>query len=209
MKPVLIGCEESQAVCIELRNLGVEAYSCDLLPCSGGAPEWHIQDDLFTVIDQLKPQALIAFPPCTHLAASGARHFEQKRQDGRQKQGIDFFMKIVNIPVKYKAIENPVGIMSKLYRKPDQIIQPYYFGDEAQKTTCLWLFNLPRLKHLAAPNLFESEVTHVQKGEFITTKSGKRMPKWYSDAAHKPNQRSKTFPGIARAMATQWAPYFK
>ena len=151
---VLLACEESQAVCKEFRKLGHEAYSCDIQECSGGYQEWHFKQDIFEAIE-MGWDIMIAFPPCTHLAVSGAAHFEKKRKDGRQQEGIDFFMKIVNAPIERIAIENPVGIMSKIYRKPDQVIQPYYFGDEAQKTTCLWLKNLPPLYHNAKPNLFD------------------------------------------------------
>lgn len=122
---ILLACEESQAVCIEFRKRGHEAYSCDILPCSGGHPEWHIQEDVLKVIHSQHWDMMIAFPPCTHLAVSGAAWFEQKRKDGRQQQGIDFFMQIVNAPIERIAIENPIGIMSKIYRKPDQVIQPY------------------------------------------------------------------------------------
>jgi site-specific DNA-cytosine methylase len=199
---VLLACEESQAVCIEFRKLGIEAFSCDIEDCTGNHPEWHIKDDVLNVIKQ-GWDLMIAFPPCTHLAVSGAKHFEQKIKDGRQQQAIDFFMKIVNAPINKIAIENPIGIMSNLYRKPDQIIQPYYFGDEAQKTTCLWFKNMPKLYHNEKPNLFDDNITHVGKGEFLTFSSGKRMPKWYSNGDG--NKRSKTFKGIAKAMATQWS----
>lgn len=190
---VLVACEESQAVCIEFRKLGHEAYSCDIQECSGGHPEWHIQDDAIDVSFYHEWDMMIAFPPCTHLAVSGAKHFEQKRKDGRQQQGVDFFMALVNVSIPKIAMENPVGIMSTLYRKPDCIIQPWQFGDSFQKTTCLWLKNLPPL--------FPTQI--VSSGEFITTPSGKRLPKWYSDNKSAKN-RSKTFPGIARAMAEQW-----
>lgn len=157
---------------------------------------------------------MIAFPPCTHLAVSGARHFEQKRKDGRQQQGIEFFMEMINAPIKRIAVENPIGIMSKMYKKPTQIIQPYYFGDEASKKTCLWLKNLPLLYHNSQPNLFDDKVTHVDKGEIVTFESGCKMPKWYADAWRLPKEersklRSKTFPGIAEAMANQWGYYLK
>ena len=201
---ILVACEESQAVTKELRKLGHQAFSCDILSCSGGDPEWHIQGD---VIEQLDKgwDMLIAFPPCTHLAVSGARHFAKKIADGRQQQGIDFFMKMVNAPIPKKAIENPIGIMSTKYRKPNQIIQPWQYGDKAQKSTCLWLEGLP--------NLIPTNI--VEKGEFVefVSKKGvkKRQPKWYFDALKKaktPQERStlrsKTFPGIAKAMATQW-----
>jgi hypothetical protein len=155
---------------------------------------------------------MISFPPCTHLAVSGAAWFEQKRIDGRQQEGIDFFMAMVNAPIKKIAIENPIGIMSTVYKKPTQIIQPYYFGDEISKKTCLWLKNLPPLYHNAQPNLFDDKVTHVGRGEMVTFESGCKMPKWYADAWLLPKEersklRSKTFPGIANAMATQWGKF--
>ena len=201
---ILVACEESQAVTKHLRVLGHEAFSCDILPCSGGHPEWHYQQDVFEVIEK-GWDVMIAFPPCTHLASSGARHFKKKIADGRQQQGVDFFMKLVNADIDRIAIENPVGVMSTKYRKPDQIIQPYQYGDKAQKSTCLWLKNLPKLE----------PTNIVEKGEFFefTSKKGekKRMPMWYYKAlqdAKTPEQRqtlrSKTFNGIARAMATQW-----
>jgi hypothetical protein len=207
---IIVGCEKTQAVCNELRKLGHNAFSCDTLPCSGGHPEWHLQMDIFEAL-KLRDWVLgIFFPPCTHLAVSGAAWFEQKRKDGRQQQGIDFFMALQNTDIPYTATENPVGIMSKIYRKPDQIIQPYYFGDEFQKTTCLWLKNLPPLYHNSEVNLFDDNITHVGKGEFIEFESGKRMAKWYAllrrDDA-RGDIRSKTFPGIAHAMATQWSEY--
>ena len=201
---ILVACEESQAVTIELRKLGHEAFSCDILDCSGGHPEWHIKGDVFKVIKK-DWDMMIAFPPCTHLATSGARHFTKKIADGRQQQGIDFFMKLINAPIERIAVENPIGIMSTKYRKPDQIIQPWQFGDKAQKSTCLWLKNLPKL--------VPTDV--VDKGEFFefTSKKGvkKKMAMWYYKAlleAKTPEQRStlrsKTFEGIAHAMATQW-----
>ena len=202
---ILVGCEESQAVTVELRKLGHDAYSCDLLPCSGGYPEWHIQDDIFKVIKGGMWDILICFPPCTDLAVSGARHFERKIADGSQQKSIEFFMALANCDIPKIAIENPIGIMSKKWRKPDQIIQPWQFGDKAQKSTCLWLKGLPKL--------VPTEI--VDKGEFFefTSKKGekKRMPMWYYKAlqdAKTPEQRrtlrSKTFQGIAKAMATQW-----
>ena len=205
MKRVLIACEESQAVTKEFRKLGFEAYSCDILPCSGGHPEWHLQKDIFEIIND-GWDLMIAFPPCTDLAVSGARHFERKIADGSQQKSIDFFMSIVNAPIKHIAIENPIGIMSKKYRKPNQIIQPWMFGDKAQKSTCLWLKNLPNL----------TPTNIVEKGEFFefVSKKGvkKRMPMWYYQALQKaktPEQRrtlrSKTFDGIAKAMAEQWS----
>ena len=204
---VLLACEESQAVCIEFRKRGHEAFSCDILPCSGGHPEWHIQGDVLEQLDK-GWDMMIAFPPCTHLAVSGAAWFEEKRKDGRQQEGIDFFMAFTKTNIPKWAIENPVGIMSNIYRKPNQIIQPYYFGDEAQKTTCLWLNGLPPLFHASATDLFNDKITHVDKGEFIEFASGKRMAKWYALLRPDENRggiRSKTFPGIAKAMAEQWS----
>jgi site-specific DNA-cytosine methylase len=189
---ILIACEESQAVTIEFRKLGIEAWSCDILECSGGHPEWHIQGD---VLEQLNKgwDAMIAFPPCTHLAVSGARWFPEKRKDGRQQQAVEFFMRIINAPIKHIAVENPVGIMSSMYRKPNQIIQPYYFGDTERKTTCLWLKNLPLLKptNIVAPIFSKSgySKTHLGYGKKNST------------------MRSKTFPGIAKAIATQWSEF--
>lgn len=213
---VLLACEESQAVCIEFRKLGHEAFSCDIQECSGGHPEWHYKEDVFEVIEK-GWDLMIAFPPCTHLAVSGAPHFEQKRKDGRQQEGIDFFMKMVNAPIDKIAIENPIGIMSNTYKLPNQIIQPYFFGDPFQKSTCLWLKNLPNLYHNSIPNLFGDEITHSNKNEleyfeWIDKKGNKkRQPMWYYEAfknaktkEERSKLRSKTFPGIAKAMAKQW-----
>ena len=203
---VLVACEESQVVTIAFRKRGHEAYSCDIIPCSGGHPEWHIQDDCLKHLDD-GWDIILAFPPCTHICVSGARWFEQKRKDGRQQQGIDFFMKFTNLKCPKVAIENPVGIMSRIYRKFDQIIQPYYFGDKAQKTTCLWLKGLPPLQHQAEPDLFTNKITHTDKGEMYISKSGKVIPKWYALLRADKNRatiRSKTFQGIANAMADQW-----
>jgi len=139
---------------------------------------------------------MIAFPPCTHLAVSGARWFAAKRADGRQQQAIDFFMELANANIPKIAIENPVGIMSTEWRKPDQIIQPWQFGHEATKTTCLWLKGLPQL----------TPANIVGKGERHITKSGRSLPKWYNlpPSEDRWKVRSKTFQGIADAMAQQW-----
>ena len=133
---ILVACEESQRVCMAFRARGHAAFSCDIIECSGDFPQWHIQDDVLNVIND-KWDRMIAFPPCTHLANAGGYWFEQKRKDGRQQQGIDFFMAMINAPIKEIAVENPLGIMSTIYRKPDQIIQPFYFGDNKRKATCL------------------------------------------------------------------------
>jgi hypothetical protein len=190
---VLVACEYSGRVREAFRKLGHNAWSCDLIP-SDDESEYHYQGDVFDLQDQ-HWDLMIAFPPCTHLAVSGAKHFAAKRADGRQQQGIDFFMDIVKLGEKIGryAVENPVGIMSTLWRKPDQIIQPWEYGDQAQKKTCLWLHDLPLL---VPTNI-------VDKGEFYVSPSGKKLPKWYSDNKSAKN-RSTTFQGIANAMAQQW-----
>ena len=192
---ILVACEESQRVTIAFRERGHEAYSCDILPCSGEHPEWHIQGDVLPLLNDAWDM-IIAFPPCTHLASSGARYFEQKRKDGRQKSGIDFFMKFTNISCEHVAIENPIGIMSTIYRKPDQIIQPYQFGHPYTKSTCLWLKGLPLLRPTEI--LQKPENGWVNQSFTIDGRYGGF--KNFNGAKN----RSKTFPGIAKAMAEQW-----
>jgi hypothetical protein len=201
-KKILIGCEESQAVTIEFRKLGFEAYSCDLLPCSGGHPEWHIQGDAVKEAYSGKYDMGIFFTPCTHLCVSGARWFPQKIADGRQQQGIDLFMSFANAPIDRISIENPIGIMSKVWRKPNQIIHPWMFGDKASKSTCLWLKNLPNLK---------PEIITKPELEYFNMPDGKRMEMWMykircldAKSGARSKAASKTFPGIAKAMAEQW-----
>lgn len=217
MPKILIACEESQAITIEFRKLGLEAFSCDLLPCSGEHPEWHYQRDVFEVINE-GWDMMIAHPPCTYLAVSGSQWlshpedknlpFEERRPHpkylNRRKDMLDsveFVKALYNAPIEHIAIENPIGLLSSRWRKPDQIVQPYMFGDEATKTTCLWLKNLPKL--------IPTQI--VSKGERTFFKSGKSHPKWYADALAKAKTkqerqtlRSKTFPGIAKAIAEQW-----
>ena len=202
-RSVLVSCEESQRVTIALRNEGIEAWSCDILPPSGGHSEWHLQED---VIPLLKKdwRALIAFPPCTHLATSGARWFKQKQADGRQQQGIDFFMAHALAKIPLICIENPVGIMSTRWREPDQIVHPWWFGDPFSKRTCLWLKGFPPLKPIIDIN-----DSNIDKGEFVDVGKGRKMAKWYNDAWKLPKEerskaRSKTFPGLAEQMAKQW-----
>ncbi|OYT57726.1 MAG: hypothetical protein B6U76_00020 [Desulfurococcales archaeon ex4484_217_2] len=184
---VLVACEESQAVTIELRRIGIEAYSCDIQECSGGYPEWHIQGD---VLVQLQRQwdGVLAFPPCTHLASSGARWFKEKQKDGRQEEAIKFFMEFTKLSCPW-MIENPIGIMSTHYRKPDQIIQPWMFGHGETKATCLWLHKLPPL---TPTNIVEGREARIHK-----------MP----PSKERSKLRSKTYKGIAKAMAEQWKEY--
>ena len=199
---VLVACEESQRVCIAFRERGHNAFSCDIEPCSGGHHEWHIMQDvipllngqcIFKTMDGIehpidgKWDLIVAFPPCTHLAVSGARYFEQKRKDGRQQQGIDFFMEFTKADCDKIAIENPIGIMSTHYRKPDQIIQPWMFGNGETKATCLWLKNLTKLE---PTNIVDGREQRIWK-----------MP----PGPERAKERSKTFLGIAKAMASQWS----
>lgn len=220
---ILVACEESQAVTIELRKLGHEAYSCDLIDCSGGHPEWHIKDDVFEVIKESSYDKIIAFPPCTHLTLAGARHFEKKRANGVQLENIRFFFEMWKVA---DCLENPMGIMNggkyikqwfpKIHKemtdakfpfKESQKIQPFEFGDPVKKTTCLWLKDLPKL---IGTNNVESEV------EYYISEIGKKMSAWYAkqivvdgkkcgyNTPEFKKHRSTTFPGIAKAMANQW-----
>lgn len=200
---VLIACEESQRVCSEFRRGGHEAYSCDIQECSGGHPEWHIKADALEIL-KIDWDMVIAFPPCTNLAVSGAAWFEEKRADGRQRASIEFFMKFANCRCPRVAIENPIGIMSRYYRKPDQIIQPYFFGDHARKSTCLWLKGLPRLVPTNIVDMGEITKDGQSVGasaNYARDENGKILA-WNDPRTAK--IRSKTFPGIARAMAEQW-----
>jgi hypothetical protein len=230
---VLVACEESQAVTNELRALGHSAFSCDILPSSGGHPEWHFKQDVFETIrkggklengTEAKLDGdwdlMIAHPPCTYLSVSGARWYYHP-EDGHlptserrphpkypdralhRKEAIEFFIALAEANVPRIAVENPISIISSVWRKPDQIVHPWMFGDAASKATCLWLKGLPPL----------TPTKIVDKGERITFKSGKSQPKWYSDAFVKAKTaeerrtlRSKTFPGLAQAIAQQWTP---
>ena len=218
---LLVACEESQAVCTAFRENGHEAYSCDIIECSGGHSEWHIMQDVLPLLNgncsfrtmdgtehtiSGKWDLIIAHPPCTFLTVAGNRwvniekYGEKAIQRERERiEAEKFFLKFADADCERIAIENPVGIMSTVYRKPDQIIQPWMFGDPFEKKTCLWLINLPLLE---ATNV----VDPPQRKQFS---SGKTMPSWYADAFRLPPDerakvRSKTFPGIAKAMADQW-----
>ena len=191
---ILVACEESQAVTIELRKLGHEAYSCDIMECSGGHPEWHIQGDVLEQLDK-GWDMMIAHPPCTYLSNAGARFLYPKGvlNEERLALGMEakrFFMKLLNAPIDKIAIENP--IQSKVFniRKYDQVIEPYQFGHPFKKKTCLWLKNLPQL--VPTKILPKPESTKIAGNWF--NKGGKERQK----------NRSKTFPGIAKAMAEQF-----
>lgn len=194
---ILVGCEESQAVCIELRKMGHEAYSCDLQQCSGGHPEWHLQMDVFEAIKLKKWDMGIFFPDCTYLTISANKWYKdqpkrksgalvgQERRDAREK-AIKFFMDLYNCDIPKVSVENPIGVMSTRFRKPDQVLQPWMFGHGETKATCLWLRGLPKLK---PTNIVEGREQRLHL-----------LPKTKDRA----KLRSKTFSGIAAAMATQW-----
>lgn len=236
---ILIACEESQAVCAACRKRGHNAYSCDILNCSGGHPEWHFNHDVLAVIKDKggklengesyflpkgeKWDLMVAHPPCTYLSVSGARWLyhpddknlpiserrEHPNHLGRrvmQKDAIKFFLEFTKTDIEHVAIENPVGCMNSHFRKPDQIVQPFWFGDEASKKTCLWLKNLPLLK----------PTKMVDPGERVVLSSGRSLPKWYSDSFNtkisteeRRTLRSKTFLGFAEALAEQWGKYIE
>ncbi len=207
MTKILIGCEESQTVCIAFRELGFESYSCDLLPCSGGHPEWHYQASIFDVIGLHDWDLAIFHPPCTYLTVTGNKwmkpefkdRFPTRQQD--RLDAIDFFKKLASLDIPHIAIENPVGIMSTVYRKTDQYVHPFHFGDPHSKRTGLWLKNLPKL----VP-------TEIVEPEMYTYKDGRKDPMWHVESmkmppAERQRYRSKTFPGIAKQMAKQWGDY--
>lgn len=209
---VLIICEESQAICKEFRKLGHTAFSCDLKECSGGYPEWHIHGDGIKAAYSDKWDLIIAHPPCTHLSCSGARHFEKKRNDGRQLAAIKFFFQCLELTkiCNHIAIENPVNIIGGNYIKewfdiepvpPTQYIQPFEFGDKARKKTALWLYGLPKLKptNIVNPTL----KTYVCADGKIKTFSAD----YCKATGDRGTIRSKTYPGIARAIAEQWTEY--
>lgn len=217
---VLVACEESQRVCTAFRERGHNAFSCDIAPCSGGHPEWHIQQDVLPLLNRRcgfktmdgiehsidgKWDLIIAHPPCTYLTLAGNKWFKPEFSDRfpdrkkQRKEAVDFFMAIANADCDRIAIENPVGIMSSQWRKPDQYIEPYMFGDPEKKKTGLWLKGLPLLK---PTNIVEPVIIHC--------KSGANEPRWHMETMHLPKEersrvRSQTFIGIAHAMADQWS----
>jgi hypothetical protein len=198
---ILIGCESSQIVCQAFRAQGFDAYSCDILPTRGD-PDYHFQCSIKDLAGQCWWLAIL-HPPCDHIARSGSKYFAQKRADGRQQAAINFFMYCTNFPALHRAVENPMGIMSTLYRRPDQYVQPYTFGSNASKYTGLWLYDLPKLRR-----------TQYVWGRMV----GRRM-RWDNQtdggqnklgpSPDRAEKRSVTFPGIAQAMAVQWGSYIK
>lgn len=229
MMNILVACEESQVVTKAFRDKGHRAFSCDIISPSGSHPEWHIKQDVvpllkgdceFITLDGKNHRVvgqwdmIIAFPPCTHLAVSGAKHFPDKRSDGRQYQAIKLFGKILNAPCKKVVVENPIGIISgeyikkyfpglcsrfKLPRKYSQIIQPYEYGHPNRKATCLWIKGLP---NLVPTKVVEPEIVSYTRGDGRVTTFSKHMTEFPSPG--RALRRSKTFQGVADAMADQW-----
>lgn len=241
---VLVACEESQAVCKAFREKGHEAYSCDIIECSGGRPEWHIKGDVLRILNPTKERyfkynfylsdttgisfetmdgayhqfagkwdLIIAHPPCTYLTVAANKLYNVEKYGEKAKarlekreEAIDFFMAFVNADCDKKAIENPIGVISTRYQKPTQIIQPYEYGHPVRKATCLWLYNLPKLQ---PTNVVEYETMHSKGASggysgtswVVKDENGKILP--YNDP-RVAKARSKTFPGIAQAMAEQW-----
>lgn len=201
---ILVGCEESQRVTEAFRKLGFEAYSNDIMDTSGNHPEWHLKIDLFDAVELIKPDCLIAFPPCTYLTCTANRSFINNPDRWEKRlEAVKFVHKIMNLSIKHIAIENPKGVISSHIRKPDQYIQPYEHGHQDSKMTGLWLKNLP----LLIP-------TEIVEPEWIISPSGKRHSKthWSNPSTGNPENaklRSKTYPGIAKAMAEQWGYYLK
>lgn len=211
MIKILIACEESQVVTKAFREKGFEAYSCDLLPTSGNHPEWHIKDDVIKVINRESWDCIIAHPPCTYLSVTGNKWMKPEfkyrfpNREQQRKDAIDFFMGLANADCEYIAIENPVSIMSTIWRKPDQYVHPYYFGDPHSKKTGLWLKGLPLLK---PTNMVEPKMYVYQSGK----KAGRTDPMWHMETLKlSPEERSiarsKTFPGFGAAMASQWGDF--
>lgn len=200
---VLVACEYSGRVRDAFRALGHDAWSCDLLPCDAD-PRWHLQRDALEVAYGSRWDLMIAHPPCTHLAVSGARHFAAKRADGRQQAALDFVRALMAAPIARWCIENPVGVISTAIRRPDQIIQPWQFGHPETKTTCLWLQGLPPLEPTA---IVEPDFMRNPDGTFKLDRKGRRYSRihWLSGrSADRSKIRSLTYQGWADAMAAQW-----
>jgi len=228
---VLIACEESQRVCAEFRRLGHRAFSCGIQECSGGHLEWHINGDCLPLLDgncdfktedgeihkiEGRWDLIIAHPPCTYLTVTGNAWFNVEKygekaiqREKDREEAVEFFMEFVNADCEHIAIENPTGIISTRYRKPDCIIHPYYFGDPVRKATCLWLKNLPSLMatDIVAPDIVEcGDNTYSGPAFYVKDENGKILS-WNDPRTA--IERSKTYPGIAKAMAEQWSRYFE
>jgi len=200
---VLVACEESQVVCKAFRERGHEAYSCDLQECSGGEPQWHIRDDVFNHLYN-DWDLMVAHPPCTYFSRAGIQFLH--KQPGRidkLNEAYELVLLLWNAPIKKIAIENPVGWLNTNWRKPAQIIHPWYFGDPEMKETCLWLKNLPRLNGLHEVAL-DMNWHHPKPEKSIIGSDGKMKNKYFMSRMTNAKDRSKTFPGIAKAMAEQW-----
>ena len=205
---VLIACEESQTVTKEFRKIGIEAYSCDIQECSGGHPEWHIKGDAIAEAYSGKYDMMICFPTCTYLTVSGL-HWNKKQPERANKteDALVFVKKLMDAPIEFIALENPVGCISTRIRKPNQTIHPHQFGDDASKRTCLWLKGLPNLipTNNVAPRLVDGKkrwANQMDNGQNITYDENNKIVGW-NDPRIK-GLRSKTYKGIAEAMATQW-----
>tara|TARA_R100000458_G_scaffold55324_1_gene59177 strand:+ start:47 stop:667 length:621 start_codon:yes stop_codon:yes gene_type:complete len=188
---ILIACEYSGQIRDSFARFGHDVLSCDFLPTEREGK--HYQGDVRDILYSQKWDLMVAHPSCTHLATSGARHFWRKEKE--QKEALDFVRLLMNAPIPRWAIENPISVISSRIRPPDQIIQPYEYGDSFQKSTCLWLKNLPRLRPTKI----------VDRGEFYVAPSGKKLPAWYAKHGKgKGKERSMSFPGIAKAIGDQW-----
>ena len=213
---ILVGCEESQAVCIELRKLGHEAYSCDLQECSGGHPEWHLQMDIFEAIKLKNWDAAIFFPDCTYLTNTANKWYKDqpKRKSGTlvgaerreaRRKAIDFAIRLFNCGIPKIAMENPIGILSTEFRKPNQIVQPFYFGHAERKSTCLWLKGFPKLEatNIVEPIVYVAAGKNYSPTHYNSKRSLNRLD-CLPPGKERSKLRSKTYHGIANAMAVQW-----
>lgn len=224
MRKVLVACEESQRVCIAFRERGHEAYSCDIIECSGGHPEWHIMQDVLPLLNgncsfktmdgaehriEGRWDLIIAHPPCTYLTVTGNRWFDVEKYGEKalqrmkeREEAIKFFMRIADANCDRIVIENPIGVMSTVWRKPDQIIQPQMFGHPTTKSTCLWVKNVQPLLATKIVEVDTSDVyEYVAKNGRIKHDSRSRSK---CKTSERSKHRSKTFEGIAAAMAEQW-----
>lgn len=217
---VIVGCEFSQTVTKAFRAKGHEAYSCDIIPCEGGHPEWHFHEDIFEVLGRMQFDLGIFHPPCTFLSNAGIRWFNEERygekaieRKANRLEAAKFFINLYHTDILKIAIENPVGWMNLNFRKPDQIVRPFYFGEPEQKNICLWLKGLPKLIYANSSDFFQ-EQTNIGKPEPFqikvsrfdtkTKKKGDIKRQYFHDKSRDPYERSKFFPKVAEAMADQW-----